>query len=189
MRKATNHYKLVAACLSLREQGCAGSDMLHSIAWNGYKMTLYKNHSGLCSIITKHKALLLRSAPFTYPKQHPSLTFRCFVMAVASPPNTEFHFRTANLDDADDLAAIACAAFPSEPEWDYRFPHSKEFPSDTFHYHKEFYETLLKREINVIRVVTRAVENEEGEEKGKVIAFAIWEMQYKSSAFVGPLGT
>lgn len=83
--------------------------------------------------------------------------------------------RKATVDDLDDLADIACAAFPMDPQWDYRFPRRKEFPEDNWNYTRLAYKNLLETSGNIINVITVQTEKD-GETVHRSIALAVWEL-------------
>jgi hypothetical protein len=51
--------------------------------------------------------------------------------------------RLATQEDLDAITTITIEAFPDDPQWDYRFPRSKEFPEDTFVFTKLFLKSML----------------------------------------------
>lgn len=81
--------------------------------------------------------------------------------------------RAATADDLDDVADIACAAFPMDPQWDYRFPRRKEYPKDNWNCTRLMYKNLMEKgdAINVITIPTK----KDGEEVHRPIAVAVWE--------------
>lgn len=83
--------------------------------------------------------------------------------------------RTATADDLDELADIACAAFPMDPQWDYRFPHRKEFPTDNWNCTRLMYKTLLETSGNVINVITVPTKKD-GATVHRSVALAVWEL-------------
>lgn len=83
--------------------------------------------------------------------------------------------RKATVDDLDDLADIACAAMPMDPQWDYRFPRRKEFPEDNWNHTRLAYKNLLETPGNIINVVTVQSEKD-GEMVHRSIAMAVWEL-------------
>jgi hypothetical protein len=92
-------------------------------------------------------------------------------------PNIELTFRTATRADLDDLADIACAAFPADPQWDYRFPLRKKYPDDTLKCTKEHYKSMLKENGVVINVITAKVDGRQ-----KPIALAVWELMFEQAS-------
>ena len=95
-------------------------------------------------------------------------------------PTLELKLRTATSTDLDNITAVACAAFPDDPQWDYRFPHRKEFPEDNYKCTKELYKSMLDIDDIVINVITTSTK-ENNETKEKLIALAVWELQYEKA--------
>jgi GNAT superfamily N-acetyltransferase len=95
--------------------------------------------------------------------------------------------RTATNQDLDDLATIACAAFPADPQWNYRFPHRREFPKDNFKCTRETYKSMLKEDGVVVNVIT--IDKDDDHQKHKPIALAVWELQYKKTSSFLEVGT
>ncbi|CAO2655442.1 Nn.00g105060.m01.CDS01 [Neocucurbitaria sp. VM-36] len=92
--------------------------------------------------------------------------------------------RTATTADLDDLASIACAAFPADPQWDYRFPRRKEFPEDTYKCTREGYKSMLEEDGVIINVITTDVHGEQ-----KPIALAVWELMFEKTSNFLDIGT
>ena len=91
------------------------------------------------------------------------------------PSDEVLRLREATTDDLDDLADITCAAFPMDPQWDYRFPHREEFPKDNWTSTRLMYKNLMETVGNVINVIT-IPSKEDGEKLRRSIAFAVWEL-------------
>ncbi|KAF2761731.1 hypothetical protein EJ05DRAFT_183075 [Pseudovirgaria hyperparasitica] len=93
------------------------------------------------------------------------------------------NLRTATDEDLDHLATIMCAAFPADPQWDYRFPRRKDYPEDHYKATREMCESMLKEKGVCINVVTTPVKIK-GKEYERPIALAVWELHYeKTSTF------
>lgn len=87
--------------------------------------------------------------------------------------------RTATADDLDSLADIACAAFPEDPQWDYRFPRRREYPQDNWMCTRQMYNRFLTdSEDNnyLVKVITS--QSNEDDRIVKPVALAVWELQY-----------
>lgn len=87
--------------------------------------------------------------------------------------------RNATADDLHSLADIACAAFPEDPQWDYRFPRRREYPQDTWKCTRQMYNRFLTDpEDNnyLVRVITS--QSNEDDRTVKPVALAVWELQY-----------
>ncbi|KAJ4367028.1 hypothetical protein N0V83_007558 [Neocucurbitaria cava] len=89
----------------------------------------------------------------------------------------ELILRTATAADLDDLANIACAAFPADPQWDYRFPRRKEFPDDTYRCTREGYKSMLEEDGVAINVITTDVHGAQ-----QPIALAVWELMFEETS-------
>ena len=85
--------------------------------------------------------------------------------------------RTASIEDLDFLADIACAAFPMDPQWGYRFPHRKRYPRDNWRCTREMYSKVLE-DSSVITNVICLKHSADGKEKDHPIALAVWEKPY-----------
>lgn len=87
--------------------------------------------------------------------------------------------RTATADDLDQMANIMCAAFPMDPQWDYRFPHRLEYPEDNWSCTREMLSNFLKKDHFVVKVITS--KSNEDEDVVKSVALAVWELQYQEA--------
>ena len=104
------------------------------------------------------------------------------------PCNEVLALRKATTDDLDDLANIACAAFPKDPQWNYRFPHREEFPEDHWNCTRLMYKNLMEKEGNVINIVT-VPSKEDGKKIGRSIALAVWELPGSMTGVTWPSGS
>lgn len=95
--------------------------------------------------------------------------------------------RVATADDLDDLADITCAAFPMDPQWDYRFPHRKQFPKDNWDCTRFTCQSLLETPGNIINVITVPTEKD-GVTVQQAIAVAVWELPEYSARSVVTTG-
>ena len=87
--------------------------------------------------------------------------------------------RTATVDDLDSLADIACAAFPTDPQWDYRFPRRREYPQDNWKSTRKIFNGFLTgsgEDHYLVKVITS--QSNEDDSIVKPIALAVWELQY-----------
>lgn len=96
--------------------------------------------------------------------------------------------RKATVDDLDDLADIACAAVPMDPQWDYRFPHRKEFPKDNWNATRLMYKTFMETSGNIINVITVPTEKD-GKTVHRPIALAAWELPEDTKSGMIPTGS
>lgn len=83
--------------------------------------------------------------------------------------------RTATIDDLDDVIDLACATFPMDPQWDYRFPHRKEFPEDHWKCTRLAYQNLMETPGNVMNIITIPTKKD-GKIVDRPIAVAVWEL-------------
>lgn len=95
------------------------------------------------------------------------------------PSEDVMALRKATVDDLDDLTDIACAAFPMDSQWDYRFPRRKEFPKDHWNHTRMTYKNLLETSGNIVNLVTVRAEKD-GETVHRSIALAVWELPEKT---------
>ncbi|KAA6413004.1 MAG: hypothetical protein FRX48_02747 [Lasallia pustulata] len=93
--------------------------------------------------------------------------------------------RTATADDLDSLADIACAAFPMDPQWDYRFPRRREYPQDHWTCTRAIYNGFLtdSGDANYLVKVITSKSNED-DSIVKPVALAIWQLQYFKEASI-----
>lgn len=96
--------------------------------------------------------------------------------------------RTATIDDLDDLADIACAAFPMDPQWVYRFPHRKEYPEDHWICTRLRYKNMIGRDDTAINVITIPTKKDE-ETIHRPIALAVWELPGGEAGIIFPSGS
>lgn len=83
--------------------------------------------------------------------------------------------RVATTDDLDDLADLACATFPLDPQWDYRFPRRREYPKDNWNCTRSTFQTFMETPGNVINIITIPTEKD-GESVQRAVALAVWEL-------------
>lgn len=83
--------------------------------------------------------------------------------------------RVTTADDLDDLADLACATFPLDPQWDYRFPRRKEYPKDHWNCTRSMYRTYMETPGNIINIITIPTEKD-GELVQQAVALAVWEL-------------
>ncbi len=81
--------------------------------------------------------------------------------------------REATIDDLDYLTDIQVLAFPSDPQWDYRFPHRKKYPGDIKKYTKLRFESFLKNNRYHVELA-EICRTEEGKTM-RPVAFAVWD--------------
>lgn len=96
--------------------------------------------------------------------------------------------RKATIDDLDDLTNIACAAFPMDPQWNYRFPHRKEFEKDHWNHTRTTYKNLLATSGNIVNLITVQSEKD-GETVHRSVALAVWELPESTRKYMASLGS
>ena len=86
--------------------------------------------------------------------------------------------RTATKADLDGLTRVAQAGFPDDPEWNYRFPHRKEFPEDNWKWTRREYEEYLDQpeKYAVLVVTLKAAVEIDGKVESKLAALAVWDI-------------
>jgi len=92
--------------------------------------------------------------------------------------------REATILDLDVMVSIALAAMPLDPQWDYRFPHRRTYPEDTWLFTRRRYREFLE---NNRRWWVVLAELAGGPQQGKpgnpvhhpqTVAFAIWDITH-----------
>lgn len=91
------------------------------------------------------------------------------------PSEEVLTLRAATTDDLDHLADIVCAAFAMDPQWDYRFPHRKEYPEDNWRCTRLMCKNLMETPGIAINVITIPTQND-GEEVHRPTAVAVWRL-------------
>lgn len=86
------------------------------------------------------------------------------------------NIREATIVDLDVITEIALAAFPLDPQWDYRFPHRYKFPEDTRSYTKIGYKTFFDAPKDSFYVMVATAPSLEDPGVTKPVAVAVWEM-------------
>lgn len=83
--------------------------------------------------------------------------------------------RQATKEDLEDLTTIAQAAFPDDPQWDYRFPYRDQYPKDNRNWtRRQYREYLDDPEKYLIMVITAP--DAERPISGKPVALAVWNV-------------
>ncbi len=100
------------------------------------------------------------------------------------PTGGRFELREATTKDLDSLTNIQMAASPSDPQWDYRFPHREEYPGDTEKYTKLRFESFLMDDR--YRVVLAEICRTEDGKTMWPVAFAVWEDRQRAPLSVAP---
>ena len=100
-----------------------------------------------------------------------------------TPPTAqayEIKLNIATKAQLDDIARVAQAGFPDDPEWNYRFPDRKDHPKDNWKWtrreYEEFFEQPDKYTILVVATDTEDAANRtQASENAKVVAIAVWD--------------
>jgi ribosomal protein S18 acetylase RimI-like enzyme len=84
--------------------------------------------------------------------------------------------RRASVDDLETILDIGLAALPMDPQWDYRFPHRRAYPSDTRKYTMMRYREFLE-DPNERWMVMLAEHRNAHDACNEPMAFAVWEVK------------
>lgn len=84
--------------------------------------------------------------------------------------------RVATVADLDAITEVALAAFPFDPQWNYRFPHRHEFPEDTQSYTKIGYRAFFDTPKGATYVIVATAPSLEDPAIKKLVAMAVWEV-------------
>lgn len=80
--------------------------------------------------------------------------------------------------DIDQVTTVAIAAFPYDPQWDYRYPHRKEFPEAHYKYVRLGFEEYMVRTQAGLNEMLVAVNASVGQESDgdTIVAFAVYDV-------------
>ncbi len=84
------------------------------------------------------------------------------------------NIRQATVKDLDVLTNIQMAAFPMDPQWDYRFPRWAQFPEDTREHTNVLFSSFLEDTHDRFRVMLAEIDTNE-QKTMQPIAHAVWE--------------
>lgn len=84
--------------------------------------------------------------------------------------------RVATIADLDAITEVALAAFPLDPQWDYRFPHRHEFPEDNQNYTKIGYRAFFNAPKGATYIMVATAPSLEDPAVTKLVAIAVWEV-------------
>ncbi|KAF2803349.1 uncharacterized protein BDZ99DRAFT_482196 [Mytilinidion resinicola] len=90
-------------------------------------------------------------------------------------PSPRLSLRRASVADLEAMLEIALAALPMDPQWDYRFPHRRAYPSDTRKYTRMRYREFLEDQNE--RWVVMLAEHRPAQDSREPVAFAVWEIK------------
>jgi hypothetical protein len=102
----------------------------------------------------------------------------CTGLWMAAQPNDSgaFSLRAATEADLDDIANVAIAAFPDDPEFDYRFPYRKDYPEDNWKWTRREYQGYLAQPSKyAVLVAVTDVATEKGT-ISRAIALGVWDV-------------
>lgn len=108
--------------------------------------------------------------------------FRCGLAPSTSSTNP-IVLRAASILDLDVMVSIALAAMPLDPQWDYRFPHRRSYPEDTWLFTRRRYREFLENNRRWWVVLAELAATPQGKpgnrvDHPKAIAFAIWDITH-----------
>ncbi len=83
--------------------------------------------------------------------------------------------RAASLDDLEDLTTVAQAAWPDDPQFDYRFPYRDEYPQDNRKWVRQEYREYLEQPDKYAVLVVTARDNHD-----RAVALAVWDISVRT---------
>jgi hypothetical protein len=85
--------------------------------------------------------------------------------------------REAVLSDLEQITKIGMSAFPSDPQWDYRYPYRKQYPKEHYDNCKQRWaEWLADSKTPKCKIYVAEIPSNEDSSVRKVQAFSIWKM-------------
>jgi len=88
----------------------------------------------------------------------------------------QISIRQGSLADLDVMLDIGLAAFPMDPQWDYRFPYRWTYPRDTRKFTRMRYREFLENKDGRWMVLFAECLDPENPLRIKAMAFAVWEI-------------
>jgi hypothetical protein len=88
----------------------------------------------------------------------------------------QISIRQGSLADLDVMLDIGLAAFPMDPQWDYRFPYRWTYPRDTRKFTRMRYREFLENKDGRWMVLFAEGLDPENPLRIKAMAFAVWEI-------------
>lgn len=85
------------------------------------------------------------------------------------------HLREATFSDLDAITEIALAAFPQDPQWNYRFPRRLDFPEDTRMCTRLQYKTYFESPKGSVCIFVVIAPTLEDPDVKKPVSVAVWE--------------
>lgn len=92
------------------------------------------------------------------------------------PKAEELHLRLADQDDLDQITDVAQAAFPDDPEFNYRFPYRDKYPEDNRKWVRKEYEEYLAQPEKYAVLVATVPKKCDGKVVKRVVALAVWDI-------------
>jgi hypothetical protein len=88
--------------------------------------------------------------------------------------------RVAKLADLEQVVAVALVAMPSDPQWNYRFPHRHEYWEDHEKYTTDLFRRLIDPHCGEWLVMVVEAESSGAADAGvaKIVAFAVWDVSF-----------
>lgn len=94
----------------------------------------------------------------------------------AGKPPSSIAIRAATKTDLDDITRIAQAAFPDDPEFNYRFPYRNKYPEDNWKWTRLEYEEYLDQPEKYGTLIATAPVQSENQVSHRAIALAVWDL-------------
>ena len=95
----------------------------------------------------------------------------------SSPTVSALSIREAKPLDLDAMTEIMLAAFPFDPQWQYRYPYASEFPQDSYKYSRlRLSEYLNDAVAGLYQIFLVESPTNEDPAKRRVVAFAIYQL-------------
>jgi hypothetical protein len=96
--------------------------------------------------------------------------------------------RRASKADLDDIAKVAQAGFPDDPEFNYRFPYRHKYPEDNWKWTRREYEGYIDQPEKFAVLVVTVTVSESDKAVERPIALAVWDMAVLTEPTGGGLG-
>lgn len=77
--------------------------------------------------------------------------------------------------DLEVMLDIGLSAMPMDPQWNWRFPHRRQFPEDTRHFTRQKYREFLEDKTGRWQVMV-ADDKSENDVSLVTVAMAIWDV-------------
>lgn len=123
------------------------------------------------------------------PADAPTPVFGGPVLPVSSTDSIVI--RPAALLDLDVMVSIAMAAMELDPQWNYRFPHRRNFPNDTWHFTRRRYREFLENKSGRWSVMLAELACPRGRsgasvDRPQTVAFAVWDVAHVTRPALRP---